>query len=124
MDSISLHTKNLGKQIQKEIHKSSVIYILSSFVMRSGVDVIYEDLQYALNNGADIKILTGDYLYITQPKALKKLTLLDGEGVEIRLWKSDGISFHPKSFIFKHHDDGAIIVGSSNLSKSALTTGT
>lgn len=124
MDTLSLYTKNVGKQIRNEIHNSSMIYILSSFMMRSGIDLIYDDLQYALDNGADIKILTGDYLYITQPEALEKLTLLDGESVEIRLWKSDGISFHPKSFIFKHREDGAIIVGSSNLSKSALTNGT
>lgn len=91
--------------------------------MRSGVEVIYEDLQQALHNGADVKILTGDYLYVTQPAALEKLASLQGNNLEIRLWKSDGISFHPKSFIFKHYEDGAIIVGSSNLSRSALTSG-
>lgn len=123
MESLSLHTRNLSKQMRSDIRKSSTIYILSSFIMRSGVDVIYEDLQVALDQGADIKILTGDYLFVTQPEALKKLTSLRGKNIEIRLWKSDGVSFHPKSFIFKHREEGALIVGSSNLSRSALTSG-
>src|SRR5699024_11926702 len=91
--------------------------------MRSGVDVIYDDLKIALNSYADVKILTGYFLYVTQPEALGKLLSLESEQLEIRLWQSSGISFHPKSFLFKHKDDGAIIVGSSNLSQSALTSG-
>lgn len=118
-----LLTNNLYKQLREDIRNSSTIYILSSFMMKSGIDIIYEDLKAALKHGADIKILTGDYLYVTQPQALAKLLTLQTDNLEIRLWRSNGISFHPKSFIFKHQEDGAIIVGSSNLSRSALTTG-
>src|SRR5699024_3455644 len=123
MQSIMLHTNNLFKQIRTDIASSSTIYILSSFIMRSGVDVIYDDLQEALQKGADIKILTGDYLYVTQPQALLQLLTFKSENFEIRLWRSNGVAFHPKSFIFKHREEGAIIVGSSNLSRSALTSG-
>ena len=118
-----LHTNNLFKQIREDIRNSSTIYILSSFIMRSGIDVIYNDLKFALQNGADVKVLTGDYLYVTQPQALLKLLTLQSDNLEIRLWQSNGIAFHPKSFIFKHREEGTIIVGSSNLSRSALTTG-
>src|SRR5690625_2927594 len=105
MNELSLHTNHLYKQLRKDISHSSTIYILSSFIMRSGVDVIYDDLKIALNSGADVKILTGDYLYVTQPEALRKLLILQSEQLEIRLWQSSGISFHPKSFLFKHKDD-------------------
>jgi len=91
--------------------------------MKSGLRIIFNDLKFAAEQGADIKVLTGDYLYITQPEALKRLLELDHENVEIRLWQSGGISFHPKSFIFKHKEDGALIVGSSNMSGSALSHG-
>lgn len=123
MKQLTLYTNNLYKQLREDIRQSSSIYILSSFVMKSGIEVIYDDLQMALENGADIKILTGDYLYVTQPKALDKLLTLQSDNLELRLWRSNGISFHPKSFMFKHREEGAIIVGSSNLSRSALTTG-
>jgi len=123
MQNIGLHTQQLYQQLKKDISYSSTIYILSSFVMRSGVEVIFDDLKIALNSGADVKILTGDYLYITQPEALEKLLTLESDQLEVRLWQSSGIAFHPKSFLFKHKDEGAIIVGSSNLSRSALTSG-
>ncbi|MFD2043086.1 DEAD/DEAH box helicase family protein [Ornithinibacillus salinisoli] len=123
MNDISLYTSNLHKQIKEDISSSSTIYILSSFIMKSGVDVIFDSLQDALHQGADIKILTGDYLFVTQPKALHRLLELEGKNVEIRLWRSNGIAFHPKTYIFKHREEGAIIVGSSNLSRSAFTSG-
>src|SRR5690625_2499454 len=123
MQQMTLLTNNLYKQLREDISNSSTIYILSSFMMQSGVNIIYDDLKDALEKGADIKILTGDYLYVTQPQALAKLLTLESDILEIRLWRSNGISFHPKSFIFKHREEGAIIIGSSNLSRSALTTG-
>lgn len=123
MSKIVLHTSNLFQQIKEDMRNSTTIYILSSFIMQSGVEIIFEEMKEAAKMGADIKILTGDYLYVTQPIALAKLLTIEAENIEIRLWRSEGISFHPKSFIFKHKDEGAIIVGSSNLSRSALTTG-
>lgn len=123
MNSLILHTKNLFNQLKEDINNSSTIYILSSFIMKSGIDIIWEDLQKALNRGADVKILSGDYLYVTQPKALAKLLTLQGDTMEIRLWKSTGISFHPKAFIFKRGEEGSLIVGSSNFSRSAFKNG-
>src|SRR5699024_8544543 len=120
---LSLHTRNLYKQLREDIRNSSMIYILSSFLMKSGIDVIINDLQYALKNGADIKLLTGDYLFVTDPEALEKLLEIKDDNLEIRMWRSEGISFHPKSFIFKHKEEGALIVGSPNMSRSALHQG-
>lgn len=119
----SLHTSNLHKQLKQAISESSTIYILSSFVMKSGVEMIYGALQDVLANGADVKILTGDYLHVTQPQALGRLLELQGNQLEIRLWQSNGISFHPKTYIFKHEEKGSLIVGSSNMSRSAYTSG-
>ena len=120
------HTKLITNDLQKEtihfIKHSSTIYLLSAFVMKSGVEILFPYLKAAAERGADIKILTGDYLYVTQPEALNKLSALSGYA-EIRLWKSNGKSFHPKAFIFNDDNDGALIVGSSNLSRSALTSG-
>lgn len=123
MELIKLHTNQLYHHVREGIEESTTIYILSSFVMKSGVDLIFDALQVALHRGADVKILTGDYLYVTQPAALAKLLTLSGDNLEIRLWQSNGISFHPKSYIFKHEYQGSIVVGSSNLSRSALTSG-
>ena len=55
MKQLTLYTNNLYKQLREDIRQSSSIYILSSFVMKSGIEVIYDDLQMALENGAHIK---------------------------------------------------------------------
>ncbi|GAB3802237.1 DEAD/DEAH box helicase family protein [Virgibacillus kimchii] len=123
MRSISLHTGQLYREIKEAISESSTIYILSSFIMKSGVELIYDVVQDALEFGADVKILTGDYLFVTQPKALHRLLDLKGNNLEIRLWRSNGIAFHPKTYIFKHRERGSLIVGSSNMSRSAYTSG-
>ncbi|WP_020063115.1 DEAD/DEAH box helicase family protein [Bacillus sp. 123MFChir2] len=122
MTNVQLITSNLLHKLERYIDEAKAIYILTSFVMKSGVNVLVEPLRKAAEQGVDIKICTGDYLYITQPDALEKLHEIH-PSIEIRLWKSAGKSFHPKAYLFEHETDGVMIVGSSNMSKSALTSG-
>lgn len=122
MSKVELVTSQLGKHIIEQIENSSMIYILTSFSMRSGVQYIKSALQNALDRGAEIKICTGDYLYVTQPDALQELLDL-GNKAEIRLWKSNGTSFHPKAYLFQNGKMECLFVGSSNLSRSALSHG-
>ena len=50
-----------------------------SFVMKSGLARIVQPLDDALDRGAHVRILTTDYLAITDPDALTQLTdLADG----------------------------------------------
>lgn len=90
--------------------------------MKSGVNLVLPPLKEALNRNTELKILVGDYLYITQPQALE-LLLQELPGAEIRLHKSNGISFHPKAYLFRSEITNHLIVGSSNLSASALQSG-
>ncbi|WP_088034872.1 DEAD/DEAH box helicase family protein [Evansella clarkii] len=123
MSKVNLITESLVEELKKSISRSSSIYILTSFVMKSGVEVLAGPLKEALSRGAVVKICTGDYLFVTQPKALWKLISLD-ERIEVRLFKSNGRSFHPKAYMFQYEaDEGDLIIGSSNLSRSALTHG-
>lgn len=122
MKKIELVTENVIEKIINGIENGTTIYILTAFVMKSGVELIKPYLEKAANRGADIKICTGDYLYITQPTGLIELAAIHKD-VEVRLWRSNGVSFHPKAYIFQNDYDGIFIIGSSNLSRSALTTG-
>jgi superfamily II DNA or RNA helicase/HKD family nuclease len=122
MSEVKLITTNLKAEIIENINKSSTIYILTSFVMKSGVELLKAPLHQAAIRGADIKICTGDYLFVTQPDALKELISIH-ESIKVRLWRSSGTSFHPKAYIFQDKNEGMLVIGSSNLSRSALTTG-
>jgi superfamily II DNA or RNA helicase/HKD family nuclease len=122
MSRIELITHNLGGHLIKQMESASSICILTSFVMKSGVEFLKNALKKAAERGADIKICTGDYLYISQPKALEELLTID-ERIQTRLWVSNGISFHPKAYLFQTEDQECLFIGSSNLSRSALTHG-
>ena len=122
MSKVEFIQRNLIEKIQEYIETSSTIYILTSFVMKSGVRLLKETLKKAAERGADIKICAGDYLFVTHPEALRELISIHPD-IEVRLWRSRGVSFHPKAYLFENTKSGYFIVGSSNLSKSALTEG-
>jgi type I site-specific restriction endonuclease len=92
--------------------------------MKSGVDVLKPHLKAAAERGTEIQVCTGDYLFVTQPEALERLITIH-PNISVRLFKSNGKSFHPKAYLFDiPNEHGYFVVGSSNLSRSALKTGT
>ena len=88
MSKVRLITERLIEHLVPEIDGAKSIYILTSFAMKSGVKVIRESLNRAAEREADIKIFTGDYLFITQPEALKSLDLVRGQ---VLVWLPLGI---------------------------------
>lgn len=122
MSEVKLITTQLIEELTTKIDQASTVYILVSFSMKTGVLLLAPSLKRAAERGADIKICTGDYLYVTQPEALENLLHIDPR-MEIRLWRSEGKSFHPKAYLLEGENDGDLYVGSSNLSSSALTNG-
>lgn len=99
-----------------------------SFVMKSGLACILGPLEDALDRGAHIRILTTDYLAITDPDALTQLAdLASGPDrrLEVRLFSGGSIAFHPKAYIFwsSAGETAAGYVGSSNLSASGIDGG-
>lgn len=94
-----------------------------AFVRTSGLDLVLEHLRDLLDRGGRIRLLTGDYLDITEPEALLRLTDLAGK-LELRIFETLQVAFHPKGYLF-HFPDGTAtaLIGSSNLSGSALQQG-
>ncbi|WP_437971076.1 DEAD/DEAH box helicase family protein [Sorangium sp. So ce260] len=120
--------------------RATDIAILAAFVQESGLDQLERHVFSALERGARIRLITGDYLHITQATALADL--LDwaganaalGEGerprgsfdthvVETEQLAGASRSFHPKSWRFESADFGTAFVGSSNVSRAALKSG-
>ncbi|MCD7764210.1 MAG: DEAD/DEAH box helicase family protein [Lachnospiraceae bacterium] len=110
-------------QLKISIAHAEQIDIIVSFLMESGVRMILRDLEGALNRGARIRVLTGNYLGITQPAALYLLKGELGERIDLRFYNEKKRSFHPKAYIFHGKGQDEIYIGSSNLSRSALTSG-
>lgn len=115
---------HLYPHISRCLECARSIKIIVSFIMESGVRLLENDFKCLLNKGKNIEILTGNYLNITQPSALYLLKDILGNNADIRFYSDKSRSFHPKAYIFQYDDgDGDIFIGSSNMSKSALTTG-
>lgn len=110
-------------QLKLSMAKAKQIDIIVSFLMESGVRMLLKDLKAALNRGVRIRILTGNYLGITQPSALFLIKKELGDQVELRFYNDKERSFHPKSYIFHYENMSEIYIGSSNISRSALTSG-
>jgi superfamily II DNA or RNA helicase/diadenosine tetraphosphate (Ap4A) HIT family hydrolase len=129
----------LARQVLPLFDRASDIAIVAAFVQESGLARIASALDGALARGARVRLITGDYLEITQVGALE--TLLDwqlaargddGEApagsvetrvVEVATLPGRTRSFHPKSWRFESSTFGVAFVGSSNLSQAALVTG-
>lgn len=110
-------------QLLHSFQKADSVDIIVSFLMESGVKMLIEDLENALKRGAKIRILTGNYLGITQPSALYLIKRKLGDQIDLRFYNEKNRSFHPKSYIFHYKDYNEIYIGSSNISRSALTSG-
>ncbi len=110
-------------QLLQGCKKARGIDIIVSFLMESGVRMLLETLKEAADRGAEIRILTGNYLGITQPSALYLIKQQLRDHVDLRFYNEKDRSFHPKSYIFHYADYSDIFIGSSNVSRSALTSG-
>ncbi|MEZ0537675.1 DEAD/DEAH box helicase family protein [Caldicellulosiruptoraceae bacterium PP1] len=111
-------------ELKKAFKNAVEINIIVSFLLESGVRLIIEDLIEARNRNCKIRIITGKYLNITQPSALYLIKNKLGDYVDLRFYRHEDISFHPKAYLFKYVDGGEeLFIGSSNISESALTYG-
>jgi len=105
--------------IRDELRSCDEFIFSSAFITMGGITPLLEDFKYLEANNIKGKILTTDYLYFTEPKALKKLNSFSN--IEIRMYSQKNEGFHTKGYIFKKEGYCKGIVGSSNLTMNALT---
>lgn len=104
--------------LRRELEECDEFIISVAFITESGVTMILEQLRSLNERGVKGKILTGDYLTFTQPKGLKKL--MEFGNIDVRLVSEE--KFHAKGYFFRKKDIWTMIIGSSNLTQTALTT--
>lgn len=123
-----LHLEILRWLINPEIDQ---IDLAVSFIMKSGVNLIAGHLEAALQRGARVRIITTDYLSITDPDALTQLLDLadhpdfSDARLQVKVFHDPKVSFHPKAYLFRSTGSSVAggFVGSSNLSWSGIRSG-
>lgn len=102
--------------IKKLLRECDEFYFSVAFVTMSGVQLLKKTLIDAKERGVTGKIVTGNYLYFTDPEAIKQLGSFDN--IETKISYNDDL--HTKGYFFRIKDEWKIIVGSSNLTTNAL----
>lgn len=87
-----------------------------AFITSSGVQVLVEILKELGKRNIPGRILTSTYLNFNDPAALRKL--LEYPNVETRIYQGN---LHAKGYFFNKNEISTIIIGSSNLTQTALT---
>lgn len=109
--------------LKHEFEACRVARLAVAFVMKSGLDLIEGPALAALLRGAEMKLLTTDYLGVTEPEALERLCRWHGR-LEAKVYSAGRRSFHPKAYLFERADgSGRAFIGSANLSRTGLTEG-
>ena len=70
------------------------------------------------NQGIQGEIITSVYLNITDSKALQKL--LSYKNIKVKIYNNSSESFHTKAYLFEKEKYHSVVIGSSNISQSAL----
>lgn len=90
-------THHFISDLSHSIQTATRIKIIVAFIKESGVRELSNALKQAAKSGADIEILTGTYLQVTEPSALFLLKDQLGDKAHIKVFTGN-ISFHPKGY--------------------------
>lgn len=107
--------------IEDELLSCEEFAIGVAFITMGGITPLLQTFRELEQRGIPGKILTTDYLTFSDPKALRMLA--DFKNIELKMFvtKNAKEGFHTKGYIFKKEEMYRIIVGSSNMTLSALT---
>ncbi|SFA50524.1 Superfamily II DNA or RNA helicase [Parageobacillus thermantarcticus] len=114
--------KNFFKALKYEMLTADSVDFMVSFIRMSGLQLIIRPLLELEKRNIPVRIITSTYLGITEVKALQKL--MEFSNVQVKIIDTQKESFHTKAYMF-HRNSGlnTVIIGSSNLSHSALMNG-
>lgn len=112
--------KKVFSVIEDELEACDEFIFSVAFINMSGLSLFLQLFKELDARGVKGKILTTDYQYFTDPKALQILNKF--ENIDIRMYQSEKNKegFHTKGFLFRKNDTLRYIIGSSNLTQSAL----
>lgn len=107
--------------IEEELLHCDSFVISVAFITMSGITPLLQTLKELEEKNISGKILTTDYLAFSEPRALQKLSAFSNIELKMHLFQESKIGFHTKGYIFRKGDIYKTIVGSSNMTLSALT---
>ena len=114
--------KKVLSSIEDELMTCDQFQISVAFITMGGITPLLQILQELEEKGIKGEILTTNYLSFSEPEALKTLNALSNITLKMYDVDKSGEGFHTKGYIFRKAEIYRIIIGSSNITKTALTT--
>ena len=106
-------------ELKNSLETCNKFYFNVAFINYGGLQLFLKLFDELNQKGVEGKIITSTYLNFSDPKALKKI--MSFNNVNLRVYddvKRKG--FHSKAYIFEYQNYYKAIIGSSNLTASAL----
>jgi len=114
---------SLESEIRKEIQSADEIHWIVSFVKFSGLRIFLKDLQDHTTKGKKLKLITTTYMGATDAKAIEELATLPNTEIKIS-YNTKQERLHAKAYLFLRNTQFHTgYIGSSNISRTALTSG-
>ena len=110
--------RNFFIYLKQELLNCKKFYFIVSFIKYSGIQLLISTLDELEKQGIQGEIITSVYLNITDSKALRKL--LSYKNIKVKIYNNSSESFHTKAYLFEKEKYHSVIIGSSNISQSAL----
>ena len=101
-----------------ELRQCDAFFFSVAFITESGVVSLLNTLIELEKKNIKGKIIASRYLEFTQPKALRRLLAFNN--IDLRIVTTG--NHHTKGYIFRRNDVYSLIVGSSNMTQSALSS--
>ena len=114
---------HLGSELSKELESATSCDLLISFVKWGGLVLLMPALRAFCNRGGHLRLITTTYMGATDARAVEEISKLPNTQIRVS-YDIKSTRLHAKAYIFKR-DTGyhTAYVGSSNLSKAAVTDG-
>lgn len=118
---------SMDDEVRRDIQTADNIDLVVSFIKFEGLRLLIDDLRkFVEKEGTRLRIITTTYMGATDPKAIRTLFELRQFGrVEIKAsYNTRQERLHAKAYIFNRNNSfNTAYIGSSNISRSALTKG-
>lgn len=104
--------------LKQEMESCDEFMFSVAFVNSGGVNALAQEFRDLDRKGIRGRLIASQYQNFTEPNALK--ALLKNTNIEVRIITEEVSKMHSKCYIFRHGDMYDVIIGSSNLTNSAL----
>jgi HKD family nuclease len=93
--------QHLGAVLRKALALATEVDIVAAFVQPAGLEHLVDDLRDALARGARVRLLSGEYMNVTSPDALRRQRSLrtiqahENTSFRSRSWGAAGLQVCP-----------------------------